>query len=41
MVHIFIHSLVHEYFDCLRILSIINNAAINICVQIFCKYIYF
>lgn len=33
---LYIHLSVNKYLKCFNILAIVNNATINICVQVFC-----
>ena len=34
---LFIHSSVDGHLDCFHFLTFMNNAAMNICIQVFCE----
>ena len=36
---LFIHSSVDGHLDCFNFLTFMNNAAMNICIQVFCEQI--
>ena len=39
--HLFIQSLIDGYLNCFHLSAIVNSAALNICVQVFCVNVLF
>lgn len=40
ILNLFIHSFIGERLDCFHFGGIMSNAAVNICLQVFCEHVF-